>query len=200
MLLILKAVRKAILHQNWGYFQIYLKGSLLAQVISGRATAWESSDHQIPQISQPNSRIGPCFYKKHSKGPFSTCLYQKENNVFLASNTCSGLRVLDNLDFLTTVPQGRIFFIKQHGEMRSKLFGQELSGIKHTKKLSKEVCAEHTEPGMKGFWRWMDPSQMERGQKCCPRSHNTVHHNAVPLPALGKHVFTAGSKAGEPWE
>lgn len=184
------------MHQSWGHFQIYLKGTLLAQVIIGRSSTWESSDHQIPQISQLNSRIRPCFYKKDSKGPFSICLHQKENNLFLASNTCSGSRVLDNFNFLTTGSQGRIFFLKQHAEMRSKLFALEFSGIKHTKKLSKEVCAERTQRAR--YERFLEVNG--------PFSEGTEAEVLCMLPqhsapaCTGEHVFAAGSKAGEPWQ
>lgn len=78
--------------------------------------------------------------------------------------------------------------------MRSKLFALEFSGVKHTKKLSKEVCAEHTQRARyERFLEVNGPFQKEQRQKCCACSHNTV-----PLPALGNTYLLLGAKQVNP--
>lgn len=83
--------------------------------------------------------------------------------------------------------------------MKLKLFAQELLNIKHMKKLGEEVCTEYTHTAV--YERFLEvnrPLSEDMQVKCCPSSHKAVHHDMMPLPALGSRYVLAGSKAGEP--
>lgn len=67
------------------------------------------------------------------------------------------------------------------------------------KKLSGEVCTEHVHAAV--YERFLEvnrPFSEGMQVKCCPSSHKAVHHDVMPLPAVGSRYLSAGSKAGEP--
>lgn len=109
---------------------------------------------------------------------------------FWPPSLCRGSRILNDLGFLTSmVSQRGAFFIKQHGEMRSKLFAQE-----HTEKRG--VCLHWTCPG-RHVWKVCGCKQPHLGrpkapQHRAPRCHAPAYAGSARLPA--------GSKAGEPWK
>lgn len=103
---------------------------------------------------------------------------------FWPPSLCRGSRILNDLGFLTTmVSQRGAFFIKQHGEMRSKLFAQE-----HTEKRGC-VCTEHGQAGTRG--RSVDAnSPILEG----PRPRSTGPRDAMPRPTRGAPIYQLGAK------
>lgn len=79
--------------------------------------------------------------------------------------------------------------------MRSKLFAQELSSMKHTKQFSKEVCAEHTQGAR--YERFLEVNGLfSEGMEAevLPTLPQHSAHNAVSLPVLGNTYLLLGAK------
>lgn len=130
-------------------------------------------------------RNGAHINKKYSEAFLLPACTKRKIISFWPPSLCRGSRILDDLGFLTTmVSQRGVFFIKQHREMRSKLFAQE-----HTGKPGGQVSTEHAQAV--ACARSVDAnSPISEG----PRPHSTGPTWGAPIHQLGAKQVNLESK------